>query len=155
MSEENGGEVQDFTPPASQEELNRIIGERLDRERKKFSDYDDLKAKASQFDALQESKKTDEQKWQERVTTLEQKLTQETVAATKSRIQAKYGLSDADAELFLTAASEEGVEAQAKALADRNSETKKQPPYVPSQRGGEKQEVTLDPLRQMAQNLFK
>lgn len=33
-----------FTPPATQEELDRIIQKRIDRERAKFADYDDIKA---------------------------------------------------------------------------------------------------------------
>lgn len=36
----------DFVAPSSQEELNRIIGERLARERAKFADYHDIKTTA-------------------------------------------------------------------------------------------------------------
>jgi hypothetical protein len=39
-----------FTPPASQDELNKIISERVARERAKFADYTDLKGKAAKFD---------------------------------------------------------------------------------------------------------
>lgn len=42
-----------WSAPASQDELNRIIEDRLARERKKFSDYDTLKEKAAAHDALQ------------------------------------------------------------------------------------------------------
>lgn len=59
---EDGGEQQGFTPPASQEDLNRIIADRLARERAKFADYDDLKAKADQLQALEDAQKTEAQK---------------------------------------------------------------------------------------------
>lgn len=44
-----------FTPPASQDELNRIIEARLARERGKFADYDDLREKATKFDEAQQA----------------------------------------------------------------------------------------------------
>lgn len=44
-----------YTPPATQEELNRIISDRLTRERSKFADYDDVKAKAQKLDELEEA----------------------------------------------------------------------------------------------------
>lgn len=34
----------------TQEEVNSIVADRLNRERAKYADYDDLKAKASQYD---------------------------------------------------------------------------------------------------------
>ena len=58
----NGG---NYTPPSSQEELDRIIGERLSRERAKYQDYDSLKDKASKFDQLDAQNKTEAQKLQE------------------------------------------------------------------------------------------
>lgn len=43
----------------TQDELDRIVQDRLDRERRKFGDYDDLKAKASRFDELDAASKTE------------------------------------------------------------------------------------------------
>lgn len=51
-----------FTPPASQADLDRIIQERVARERNKFADYEDLKAKATEYDQFKESSKTEQQK---------------------------------------------------------------------------------------------
>ena len=48
-------------------EMNAIISDRLSRERSKYADYDDLKAKAQQFDAAQEAGKTELQKANENV----------------------------------------------------------------------------------------
>lgn len=51
-----------FTPPASQADLDRIIQDRVARERNKFADYDNLKAKATEYDQFKESSKTEHQK---------------------------------------------------------------------------------------------
>jgi len=51
-----------YTPPASQADLDRIIEGRLDRERKKYEGFDDLKAKATKWDELEDGKKTPDQK---------------------------------------------------------------------------------------------
>lgn len=42
-----------WTPPSSQEELNRIIEQRLKRERARFADYEALKEKASRVDKME------------------------------------------------------------------------------------------------------
>lgn len=51
-----------FTPPASQADLDRIIQDRIARERSKFADYDTLKAKATEYDQFKESSKSEQQK---------------------------------------------------------------------------------------------
>ena len=53
----------------TQAEMNAIISDRLSRERSKYADYDDLKAKAQQFDAAQEAGKTELQKANEKACT--------------------------------------------------------------------------------------
>ena len=53
-SEDGGGDGgQQWTPPASQADLDRIIQDRVRRATAKFSNYDDLKAKAEKHDALE------------------------------------------------------------------------------------------------------
>lgn len=60
-----GGGGGDYTPPATQEDLNRIVTERASRaerqaredERAKYSDYDALKADAEKFRAAQAAAK--------------------------------------------------------------------------------------------------
>lgn len=61
------------TPPApaedrtfKQEDVDRIVRDRLARQKAQFSDYEDLQAKASQFDELQQASKTELQKATER-----------------------------------------------------------------------------------------
>lgn len=58
-----GGNAEDKT--LSQADVDRIVSERLARERQKFADYDDLKTKAAEFDKIQDSQKTELQREQE------------------------------------------------------------------------------------------
>lgn len=65
MSDETGAPetgASEFTPITSQEDLNRVLGDRL--KRAKPADYDDLKAKASRFDELEAEKLTETQRLQ-------------------------------------------------------------------------------------------
>lgn len=58
----------------SQEEVNKIVGERLAREREKYSDYDVLKKKAAAFDEAEEAQKSELQKEKDRALALEAEL---------------------------------------------------------------------------------
>lgn len=69
-----GGAADEFKPISSQEELDRRIGERLHKERQKYADYDDLKAKAAKFDEADAATKTELQKLQDAVAERDQKL---------------------------------------------------------------------------------
>ena len=71
--EDNGQDVRDdesdappappaWKAPASAAELNEIIEKRLNRERKRFADYDDLKAKAAKAEAFEQANATDLEK---------------------------------------------------------------------------------------------
>lgn len=51
-----------FEAITSEEQLDKLLGDRLARERAKFADYNDLKAKAAQFDQASEAAKSDLQK---------------------------------------------------------------------------------------------
>lgn len=60
----------------TQEEVNKMIADRIAREREKYADYDDLKAKAGKYDEVQEASKTELQKAQERANDLQAKYDQ-------------------------------------------------------------------------------
>lgn len=99
----------------SQAEVDRIVKDRVARERAKYADYDELKAKA-------EGAKTVEQK----LADLEGQLTASNARAMRSDVAAKYGISAEDRDLFLTGTDAEALEAQAKRLAEHAAEKKKQ-----------------------------
>ncbi|WP_415477704.1 DUF4355 domain-containing protein [Bifidobacterium psychraerophilum] len=50
----------------TQEELNAVVEQRLNRERAKYGDYDDLKAKAERFDQAEDAQKSELQKLAEK-----------------------------------------------------------------------------------------
>lgn len=60
---DKGGEkAADFQPIASQADLDRVLGERLARERAKFADYADLQKKAAEFDKATEAARSEHEK---------------------------------------------------------------------------------------------
>ena len=67
----------DPTPKTfTQDDLNRIVQERVAKERSRFGDYDALKEKAGKFDALEEASKTETQKLIDRVAELDVQIAQ-------------------------------------------------------------------------------
>lgn len=107
----------EFTPPASQEDLNRIISDRLSRQKEKlekenaekFADYDDLKAKASSLDEIEEARKSELQKATERAEAAEKAVAEraEVDAKREAEEKAKREL----AEVRDAVAKEKGVDA--------------------------------------------
>lgn len=67
---DNGGQEKTFT----QAELDKIVQERVGRERAKFEGFEDFKAKAEKFDELEEAQKSELQKAVERAELAESKL---------------------------------------------------------------------------------
>jgi hypothetical protein len=99
----------------TQAELDQMINDRLAQQAKnKFGDYAELKAKA-------EGAKTIEQQLADLAT----KHAAAEARALRSDIAAKHGISTEDRDLFLTGSDEATLEAQAKRLAERNAEQKK------------------------------
>lgn len=130
------GEKQtEFTPITSQDELNKALAERLQRERAKFADYKDLKAKADRLDEIEAASKSEAEKVAERIAALESENKRIQSEALRSRIQAKHGISDEDAALFLTGADEDTLTAQAKRLAEREADRKKRGNVAPKEGG--------------------
>jgi hypothetical protein len=55
----------------TQDQIDQMIKDRLDRERKKYSDYSELKAKAAKADELEKAKLTEDEKRDARIKDLE------------------------------------------------------------------------------------
>lgn len=85
-------EEQTFEPITSQDDFERRLAKRLERERSKFSDYDEVKAKASQFDEFEQKNKSELQKAIERAEAAEQKIGEATRTALHARIAADTGV---------------------------------------------------------------
>lgn len=105
-----------------QADVDRIVKERVARERAKYADYDDLKAKAAGSKTLEE-----------RLASLEGELTTAKATALRSDIAAKHGLSAEDRDLFLTGTDESTLTAQAQRLAGREADRKKQGNFAPKE----------------------
>ena len=75
MPENNEGEQQPADQPKTftQEQVNALIASEKRKLGEKFADYDDLKAKATQFEQIEQSTKTDLQKALERADEAEKK----------------------------------------------------------------------------------
>lgn len=106
---DNGGQEKTFT----QAELDKIVQERVGRERAKYDGFEDLKAKAEKYDALEEANKSELQKAQEKTAELEaqiKKMTHEKeVQAVRTKVATEKGIP---AEL-LTGETEEACSTQA------------------------------------------
>lgn len=134
-----GAEGQEQAPQAfTQADVDRIVKERVQRERAKYADYDDLKTKA-------EGARTAE----ERIAALEAEVETSKREALRRRVQAAHGIADEDADLFLTGTDEATLTAQAKRLAERTPDRKNHAP-----REGDNPRPGDDPMRNFARGLF-
>ena len=102
----------------TQAEVNKIVEERLLRDRQKFGDYEALKAKAAKFDEMEENAKSELQKATERASTLQQELDalkkEGDLRILRERIAKESGVPAS----LLTSDTEEGCKAQAKELIE-------------------------------------
>lgn len=89
---EHETESSGFEPITSQDALDKIIGARLGRVQQKFSDYDDLKTKAAQFDELEQANKSELQRERERAEAAEQRANAADQIALHARIAAETGV---------------------------------------------------------------
>ena len=114
--QDNGSDgEQDKGKTFTQAELDQIITDRLTQQAKnKFGDYAELKAKA-------EGAKTVEQQ----LADLSTKHAEAESRALRADIASTYGISKEDRDLFLTGSDEAALTAQAKRLADRVADQKK------------------------------
>ena len=158
---DNDGES--FKAPSSQEELDRIIQKRLDRERSKFADYDDLKSKADKLREFEEAQKTAEQKQAEeleklraRASELESELSKKDRDILAQKVAADKGVAvrwiAGDTKEDMEASADEFLEA-AKTVAGSS----KQVGYVGSQGTGDPTPpaTSLDDVRERAKRFAR
>lgn len=143
----------EFAPITSQDDLNRIIGDRVARVKGQFSDYDDLKAKAAKFDEYEDANKSEQDRLTDEVAKARTEAEAAKAEALRYRVATKHGISDEDAELFLTGADEETLGRQAQRLSDRVDQRKKNNNHVPGEGGNPP--VGGNDLRQFAADLHK
>lgn len=122
--QKNGGNG-DFTPPATQEELNAIIKARIERERKKFEDYDELKAKAARLDEIEEANRSDLEKAVRRAEKAEKEAAELRKALSLRAIADEFGIGKDDLD-FIDGPDEDTIRAKAERFSARLREQKEQ-----------------------------
>jgi len=94
MADDDTGPAGSTTTTFTQADVDRIVRERLTRERERFKDYDDLKAKAGDAD----KSKTALDKLLEKVSGLEDRASKAEAAALRADIAQAKGLTPAQAK---------------------------------------------------------
>ena len=144
----------EFKPITSQDEFNRAIADRINRERGKFADYDDLRAKAARLNEIEQANQSEIEKANNRAAAAEEKAAKvpELVAdALRAHLVEIHKVPAEKAELFLTATDPTLLLRQVTALV---GETKKQGNHVPRE-GGTNPPPAGDEMREFARNLFE
>ena len=116
-------EIKDVTTPSeepertfTQSEMDAIIGDRIGRERKKYADYEELKAKAEKYDQAEEASKSELQKATERADALQKKIDEMLKADEARKLKEKVASETGVPAALLRGDSEEDLRAQADAI---------------------------------------
>ena len=100
----------------TQAELDKIVEQRIERERAKYGDYEALKEKAAKFDKAEEASKSELQKAQEAAAALKAQLEARdkelATAKARSKVSAETGVPEA----LLTGDTEEDCKKYAESL---------------------------------------
>ena len=99
-----------FEAITSQEQLDKVLSKRLERERAKYADYEELKKKAAEA----ADSRSEVEKLNDRLKELEQERHQSALEAAKAKAASEYGVP---AEL-LVGDDADAIEAHAKRLAE-------------------------------------
>lgn len=132
----------------TQADLDRIVAERLQRERAKYPDYEVLKDKAAKFDSIEEASKSELQKATELAakekTRADDLQRQINMMNARNKISAETGVPAS----LLTGSTEEECKAQAEALKQWRGPTgypdTRDPGTIPSSGGGKTRDQFSD-----------
>jgi hypothetical protein len=112
----------------TQADVDRIVADRLTREKGKYADYDELKAKAEKFDQLEASSKSDLEKEREARQKAEKEAADAKAASLKLEVAAEKGVK----ARWLSGTTREELEAAAdEYLADHPPAGGEKPPPKP------------------------
>jgi hypothetical protein len=143
MAEENeGGKTaeegaeNEFKPITSQEDLDKLIGARINKVKSQFADYDDIKTKAAEFDKAQEASKTELEK-------AERERDELRLAHARAEVALAKGLTPTQAKRLVGTTKDE-LEADAdELLADLGStKAKADPKSLKSGSSGSSEQLT-------------
>lgn len=146
-----------FKAITSQADLDKIIGDRVTRERAKFADYKDLKTKAAEYDKLAEANKSEVEKANDRATAAEAEvatLPTKVSDALRTHLVALHEIDKDDAELFLTANDPELLLKQVSRLLEQGGRQKQRRNHAPRE-GTNDNAGQGDGMREFTRNLFR
>lgn len=131
----------------TQTDVDKLINDRIARERKKYAGHDDYKRKASEFDKLEDAKKSEVQKLNDQLTAAHVELQGYRVAEIRRNAAVDAGLDQRFAK-YITAADETEAIEQAKELAEhfKQVEQQKRPDLKQGARQQTAQTLTRDEL---------
>jgi len=150
-------EPETWTPPATEEEFEKILGNRVYRERAKYADYEDFKAKATEFDKAQEASKSDIEKASARAEKAEKELEAVRLESVRSSVALAKSLTPTQAKRLVGTTREE-LEADADELladlkpAEQRTNTLKKAPASGASSGRVTDDRAGD--RALARDLF-
>lgn len=129
--------------------------EKLRKEAAKYRTEAKANAEAAKKLAdLEESQKSEVQKAADAKAQAEKDRDDARAEALRLRIATKHGISDEDADLFLTGTDEDTLTRQAERLAGRESERKKQGNVAPKEGANNSPSTGGDNMREFTRNLF-
>lgn len=123
QNEQGQEQPKEFEAITSQEDFDKAIQARIARERAKFADYDDVKAKADKLAEIEAANLTEAEKTAARLEAAEKRAAELEVKATRAEVAAAKGVP---AEL-LTGSTKEELEQAADALIAFRGEQKSSP----------------------------
>lgn len=122
-------QAKEFTAITSQDDFDAAIQARIARERAKFADYDDIKAKADRLTEIENANKTEVERQQEALAEAQAQLAALTVAKTRAEVAAAKGVP---AEL-LSGSTQAELEASADALIAFRGESSNKKLHIPNE----------------------
>lgn len=120
---EQSGKDQEF----SAEYVSKLRAEAADYRKKAKANADAAKRLAE----IEQANKTDAEKAAERIAELQKEAESAKAETLRFKAAARFGISDEDADLFLTGTDEATLTRQAERLAERNADSPKQGNHAP------------------------
>lgn len=102
----------------TQDDVNKIVQERVAKEKAKYEGFEEMKSKAAEYERLQEANKSDLQKAEDKASKLEKELAGYKKAEQMRQIKASVSEKTGIPERLLTGETEEACEAQANAIKE-------------------------------------
>jgi uncharacterized protein involved in exopolysaccharide biosynthesis len=112
------------------------------------------KTAADELTAVKDSQKTDQQKFEERLSAMESRAMDAEQKALRNEIASQHGITPADRDFFLTGTDEATLNSQAERLAAIASERKKQGNVARKEGGTTSIGTTESDTRELVKELF-